>query len=195
MKDYKLKLRDLHDPETWHWVPWGTGTPKGRDEVNRREVCECDGSQWVCDLDTIGVPSILRLIRIDDPLSRMLSVVDLRLELWGEHHRVVVELDTGRLRKLILKFQKHISTGRRTPSDGSGTNHGQVTQPKLLKLQKSGQIPDEIVKIEGNKGRWHGFKNLVQSWCERCSHHDCKRFLNPFFFFRVGSPLSDQRYR
>ena len=22
---------------------WGTGTPKDRDEVNRREVCECDG--------------------------------------------------------------------------------------------------------------------------------------------------------
>jgi hypothetical protein len=30
-----------------HWVPRGTGTPKGtpkdKDEVNRREVCECDG--------------------------------------------------------------------------------------------------------------------------------------------------------
>jgi hypothetical protein len=22
---------------------WGTGTPKDRDEVNKREVCECDG--------------------------------------------------------------------------------------------------------------------------------------------------------
>ena len=26
-----------------HWVPRGTRTPKDRDEVNRREVCECDG--------------------------------------------------------------------------------------------------------------------------------------------------------
>jgi hypothetical protein len=26
-----------------HWVPRGTGTPKDRDEVNKREVCECDG--------------------------------------------------------------------------------------------------------------------------------------------------------
>ncbi len=26
-----------------HWVPWGTGTPKDREQVNRREVCECDG--------------------------------------------------------------------------------------------------------------------------------------------------------
>ena len=26
-----------------HWVDRGTGTPKDKDEVNRREVCECDG--------------------------------------------------------------------------------------------------------------------------------------------------------
>jgi hypothetical protein len=26
-----------------HWVDWGTGTPKDRDEGNRREVYECDG--------------------------------------------------------------------------------------------------------------------------------------------------------
>ena len=26
-----------------HWVVRGTGTPKDRDEVNKREVCECDG--------------------------------------------------------------------------------------------------------------------------------------------------------
>jgi hypothetical protein len=26
-----------------HWVTRGTVTPKDRDEVNRREVCECDG--------------------------------------------------------------------------------------------------------------------------------------------------------
>jgi hypothetical protein len=24
-----------------HWVTRGTGTPKDRDEVNKREVCEC----------------------------------------------------------------------------------------------------------------------------------------------------------
>jgi hypothetical protein len=36
MKDQDLKLRDLHD---WiHWVSWGTGTPKDKDEVKRREV-------------------------------------------------------------------------------------------------------------------------------------------------------------
>jgi hypothetical protein len=38
-----------------------SGTPKDRDEVNRREVCECDG--WVYDLDTTGVPSIFNIIR------------------------------------------------------------------------------------------------------------------------------------
>jgi hypothetical protein len=26
-----------------HWVERETGTPKDRDEVNKREVCECDG--------------------------------------------------------------------------------------------------------------------------------------------------------
>ena len=26
-----------------HWVGLGTGTPKDRDEVNKRDVCECDG--------------------------------------------------------------------------------------------------------------------------------------------------------
>ncbi len=26
-----------------HWVARGTGTPKDKDEGNRREVCECDG--------------------------------------------------------------------------------------------------------------------------------------------------------
>jgi hypothetical protein len=26
-----------------HWVDRGTETPKDKDEVNRRDVCECDG--------------------------------------------------------------------------------------------------------------------------------------------------------
>jgi hypothetical protein len=43
MKDYKLKLWKLHTSHTLHWVGRGTGTPKDRDEVNNREVCECDG--------------------------------------------------------------------------------------------------------------------------------------------------------
>jgi hypothetical protein len=38
-------VRNLHLIYTSriHWVPRGTGTPKDRDEVNRREICECDG--------------------------------------------------------------------------------------------------------------------------------------------------------
>ena len=32
---------------------------------------------------------------------------------------------------------------------GSGTGHGHVAQAELLTLQKSGQFPDELVKIEG----------------------------------------------
>jgi hypothetical protein len=36
-----------------------------------------------------------------------------------------------------------------TKSGGSGTGHGHVAQAELLKLPKSGQFPDELVKIEG----------------------------------------------
>jgi hypothetical protein len=43
MKDYKLKLRDLRASHTLGWPGRGTGTPKDKDEVNKREVCECDG--------------------------------------------------------------------------------------------------------------------------------------------------------
>ena len=39
MKDYKLK-EGIYTSHI-HWVDRGTGTPKDRDEVNRREVCEC----------------------------------------------------------------------------------------------------------------------------------------------------------
>ena len=42
MKDYKLKLRDLHVSHTFGCV--GTRTPKHSDEVNRRE---CDGLESV----------------------------------------------------------------------------------------------------------------------------------------------------
>ena len=34
---------------------------------------------------------------------------------------------------------------------GSGTGHGHVGQAELLKLQKSGQFPDELVKIESTQ--------------------------------------------
>ena len=61
-----------------HWVTWGTGTPKDRDEVNRREFCSCDG--WVCDLEAIGVPSMFKLIRSTTDLVTMLSTLDLRGE-------------------------------------------------------------------------------------------------------------------
>ena len=42
MKDYKLKKRNLLSSPTLGWS-WNRGTPKDRDEVNKREVCECDG--------------------------------------------------------------------------------------------------------------------------------------------------------
>ena len=37
---------------------------------------------------------------------------------------------------------------RRTTHGGSGTSDGWIEKVELLKLQKSGQFPDELVKIE-----------------------------------------------
>jgi hypothetical protein len=44
-----------------HYVERGTGIPKDKDEVKRREVWECDG--WVWELEGIGAPSIFKVIR------------------------------------------------------------------------------------------------------------------------------------
>jgi hypothetical protein len=56
------------DLKTWgvytshiHWVPCGTGTPKDRDEIKRREVWSCEG--WVCDEEALGASWILKAIR------------------------------------------------------------------------------------------------------------------------------------
>ncbi len=79
MKDLSLKMRDLHVSHTLGCTgDCKSGTPKDRDEVNRREVYECDG--WVCDLEVIGVSSIFKLIRKDADLSRMLPTFDMRCE-------------------------------------------------------------------------------------------------------------------
>ena len=57
---------------------WGTGTPKDKDVVNKREVCECDGS--VCDLEDIGAPSIFKVIHITSVLTRKLPTLGLSCE-------------------------------------------------------------------------------------------------------------------
>ncbi len=54
-----------------HWVVWGTGTPKDRDEVNRREVSECDG--WVWERHGEGVSSVFKVIRSVVSLVRNLN--------------------------------------------------------------------------------------------------------------------------
>ena len=55
-----------------------TYKPNDRDEFNSREFGVCDG--WVCDLESIGAPSMLRLIRSAVSLSRMWSTLDLICE-------------------------------------------------------------------------------------------------------------------
>ncbi len=52
---------------------------KTRDEVNRREVCECDG--WVCVLEVIGTPSMFKFTRKTVSLTRVLPTFTLN---WTE---------------------------------------------------------------------------------------------------------------
>jgi hypothetical protein len=59
-----------------HWVARGTGTPKDKDEINKRETCECDGR--VCDLDMMGETSIYKIKRRAEPLAKILPVLVLR---------------------------------------------------------------------------------------------------------------------
>ena len=67
----------------------GTGTPTDRDNVKRREVWQCEG--WVCDLETIGSPSIFRLMH---SCSLHKNIPDFRFELsqWGACGVVGMEL-------------------------------------------------------------------------------------------------------
>ena len=39
--EYALDMHHIFSQHI-HWVTRGTGTPKDRDEVNRRDVSECD---------------------------------------------------------------------------------------------------------------------------------------------------------
>ncbi len=71
----KLKIKPIYEcrceiySTLTHWVGRGTGTPEDKDEVNKREVCECEG--WVWDLDEIvTLTSRLRLIRKTSALAR-----------------------------------------------------------------------------------------------------------------------------
>jgi hypothetical protein len=59
MKDYKVKLRDLHVSHTLGYV--GTGTPKDRDEVNREGVGDGFG---VGPFEVVYYESIKRELKI-----------------------------------------------------------------------------------------------------------------------------------
>ena len=88
-----------------------------QDEDNIRNVCECDG--WVCVLEVIDTPSILSVIRKTTVLKRVLAPC----------------------------CRLFLSGWPRTSRDGSGIVHGHVALDELLKWQKSGQFPDEPVRV------------------------------------------------
>jgi hypothetical protein len=52
----------------------------------------------VCDRDTVGTPSIFKVIRSATVLTRIFA--NLGFEVGGERRAAEVELDTGRLRNL-----------------------------------------------------------------------------------------------
>ena len=56
----------------------GRGTPKDRDDVQRRELWECEG--WECDLEAIGAPSIYKSKHNAEALTRICPTLDLRCE-------------------------------------------------------------------------------------------------------------------
>ena len=78
----------------------------------------------MCDLDDTGESSIFKIIRNASVLSRMLTTFDLRRRLCG-----------GAVRRRLRV--------------GSGTDHWSITLAEVLKLQRRGQFPDELVKIPG----------------------------------------------
>ncbi len=72
------RLKTKSEGSSIHWVVRGTVTPKDIDEVNKREVYECDG--WVCDLDVTGESSIFNVIHRAPTLGSILSTFDLICE-------------------------------------------------------------------------------------------------------------------
>jgi hypothetical protein len=86
--------------------------------------CEFIMKGWVWDLDPIGAPSKLRLIRKTTDLTRIFETRDLSIE-----EKVVRR-----------KWKKPRSNW--------------IEETELLKLQKSGQFPDESVRIKVGKIRY-----------------------------------------
>ncbi len=59
-------------------MEWGKGVPKEREVERRREVCEwSSGGMGECARESIGAPSMLRLMHRAVVLVRMLRTLDL----------------------------------------------------------------------------------------------------------------------
>ncbi len=78
-----------------HWVTRGTGTPKDKEEVNRRDACECDGC--VCVLEVIDDPSIFKMTRNTVALVRVLPTFVFRF-------KVVYYKSKARVKESMLKW-------------------------------------------------------------------------------------------
>jgi hypothetical protein len=90
-----------------HWVARGTGTPKDRDEVNRREVFECDGR--VCYLDVMGAPSKLIVIRKEVSLSRDSKPDQPSFWSWSSSEKLfIMNRENGELKRRLVERVKEM---------------------------------------------------------------------------------------
>jgi hypothetical protein len=95
----------------------GTGTPKDKDEVNRRDVWECDG--WVCVFEVIDSSSRFELVRKSSTLVRVLTTFCFQV-CW-EHRAVWWK--TKNLRWGMYTPRIHwVTRGTGTPKDRDEVN-------------------------------------------------------------------------
>jgi hypothetical protein len=52
--DERLKTKTEESTHLRHWVGRGTGTPKDKDEVNKREVCKTTGASSTLAVELLG---------------------------------------------------------------------------------------------------------------------------------------------
>ncbi len=104
---WKTKIYTTHI----HWVTRGTGTPKDKDEVNKRDVCECDG--WVRVFETIDTHQNSNWhVKIQTwwEYSRLL------LSGWPKHVNLTVDYSTSvsprKCKTELLKLEKKRSVSR-----------------------------------------------------------------------------------
>ncbi len=108
----------------------------------------------------IGVSLALNVIRVLKSVkTRMVPRQSMVNVVWSHRYKSASLDDIGGLEHLKIETRlidekfanvmgEYDLTVRRTSRDGSGSVHGQIARAELLNLQKSGQFPDDPVRIK-----------------------------------------------